>query len=155
MTTTSGIDLRRLIADAERDGVQKLVVGAVVHRGGEILVLRRSGDDAFMPGIEELPSGGVEPGEDLLTALRRELGEEIGWTGPFVLDPGFVTNFDYVSGSGRKARQYTFGIAHYERPIILSAEHTGYRWLASADVDDSDLTDETAQTIRDWGAAVL
>ncbi|WP_211258896.1 NUDIX domain-containing protein [Spirillospora albida] len=150
MTTTQGIDFRGLVDDADRDGVEKLVVGAVVHTGGRVLILRRSGDDTFLPGIEELPSGGVEPGEDLLTALRRELTEEIGWTGRPVLDPGFVARFDYTSGSGRRARQYTFGLAYHQQPITLSAEHTTYRWLAPVDVDGSDITDETAQTIRDW-----
>lgn len=144
------MDVRQLQADADHDDVAKLVVGAVVHIGGRVLILRRSIDDAFMAGIEELPSGGVEPGEDLLAALERELAEEIGWTGPLVLDPGFVTHFDYVSGSGRRARQYTFGLAHDGSPIVLSAEHTGYRWLEPCEVAGSDVTAETARTIRDW-----
>ncbi|XRQ10012.1 NUDIX domain-containing protein, partial [Actinomadura welshii] len=62
---------------------------------------------------------------------------------------GFVTQFDYASGSGRKARQYTFGLAHHGRPIILSSEHTAFRWLHPADLNDSDVTDETARAIRD------
>ncbi|NED53759.1 NUDIX domain-containing protein, partial [Micromonospora aurantiaca] len=52
--------------------------------GGRVLILRRSVDDPFMAGIEELPSGGVEPGEDLIAALGRELAEEIGWAGQLV-----------------------------------------------------------------------
>ncbi|TDC17574.1 NUDIX domain-containing protein [Actinomadura bangladeshensis] len=147
------MDVWQLQADADRDGVAKLVVGAVVHISGRVLILRRSINDAFMSGIEELPSGGVEPGEDLLAALRRELAEEIGWTGPLVLDPGFVAHFDYVSGSGRKARQYTFGLAHDGSPIVLSTEHTGYRWLDPHGVADSDVTAETARTIREWAEA--
>lgn len=150
--TALGIDLQRLLDDADHDGIAKLVVGAVVHRGGQVLILRRSNDDEFLPGIEEVPSGGVEPGEDLLTALRRELAEEIGWTGPLTVDRGFVTLFDYLSGSGRKARQYTFGLAHNGQPITLSAEHTTHRWLTPADVTGSDVTGETAQAIRDWAA---
>ncbi|RSN70205.1 hypothetical protein DMH08_06555 [Actinomadura sp. WAC 06369] len=139
-------------ADADRDGIAKLVVGAIVHTDGRVLILRRSAEDAFMAGIEELPSGGVEPGEDLLTALERELAEEIGWTGPLILDPGVVAHFDYISGSGRKARQYTFGLAHHGRPITLSSEHTAHRWLHPADLNDSEVTHETARTIRDWAA---
>jgi 8-oxo-dGTP diphosphatase len=153
VTTASGLDIQQLHADADRDGITKLVVGAIVHADGRVLILRRSAEDAFMAAIEELPSGGVEPGENLLTALERELAEEIGWTGPLTLDPGFVTHFDYISGSGRKARQYTFGLAYHGRPIVLSAEHTAHRWLSPAKLTDSDVTDETAQAIRVWTAS--
>ena len=153
VTTIWGIDFQGMLDGADLDGIQKFVVGAVVHTGGQVLILRRSNDDMFLPGIEELPSGGVEPGEDLLTALRRELAEEIGWSGPLTLDRGFVTCFDYTSGSGRKARQYTFGLAHDGQPIHLSAEHIGHRWLAPSALDDSDVTDETAQAICNWAEA--
>lgn len=153
MTTASGLDIQRLHADAERDGITKLVVGAIVHVDDQVLILRRSAEDAFMAGIEELPSGGVEPGENLLTALERELAEEIGWPGPLTLDPGFVTHFDYISGSGRKARQYSFGVPHHGQPIVLSTEHTAYRWLHPADLTDSDVTAETARVILDWIAS--
>lgn len=143
-------DLQRLLDDADRDGITKLVVGAIVHSAGRVLILRRSATDPFMPGIEELPSGGVEDGEDLLTALSRELAEEIGWADVPQSDPGFVGSFDYVSGSGRKARQYTFVLTHDAAAITLSSEHTGHRWIDPADLDDTDLTSETADTIRDW-----
>ncbi|WP_277304126.1 NUDIX domain-containing protein [Spongiactinospora sp. TRM90649] len=98
------IRLELLIDDARRDGIGELVVGAVVHSGGRVLILRRSADD-FMGGIEELPSGGVEAGGDLLRALGRELAEEIGRRHPPAVDPGFVATFDYTSGSGRSARR--------------------------------------------------
>lgn len=152
MTVIRDINLQALLDDAVRDGITKLVVGAIVHSGGHALILRRSKGDAFLPGIEELPSGGVEPGEDLLTALSRELAEEIGWEGPLDFDTGFVAYFDYLSGSGRQARQYTFGVAHNDQPITLSAEHADWRWLAPADVAGSDVTVETARTIRAWAA---
>ncbi|GGQ47102.1 NUDIX domain-containing protein [Spirillospora sp. NPDC049024] len=153
MTTASGLDIRKLHAGADRDGITKLVVGAIVHADGRVLILRRSAEDTFMAGIEELPSGGVEPGENLLTALERELAEEIGWSGPLIIDPGFVTYFDYISGSGRRARQYTFGVPHQGQPVVLSTEHTAYRWLRPADLTDSDVTAETARAIRDLTAS--
>ncbi len=49
-------------------------VAAVVRdHGGRVLLHRRRVTDGWAP-----PSGAVEPGEDLLAALRRELREETG-----------------------------------------------------------------------------
>lgn len=142
--------LEPLLDSAGREGIGKFVVGAVIHSAGQVLILRRSTSDSYLPGIEELPSGGVEPGEDLMTALARELGEEIGWMGPLSTDPGFVATFDYVTGSGRRARQYTFSVAYRGQSIALSAEHTSHRWIHPVEAGDSDLTVESAQTIREW-----
>jgi 8-oxo-dGTP diphosphatase len=146
-------DLQQLTGDAARDGIRKLVAGAIVHHAGQVLILRRSPADPFMPGIEELPSGGVDDGEDLLTALRRELAEEIGLTGQLTVDPDFAVSFDYLSGSGRKTRQHTFAVPHNGHGIRLSPEHVAFRWIEPNGLADSDLTRETTQTIRDWAAA--
>lgn len=153
VTTPPSIDILQLHNDADRDGITRLVAGAILHADGRVLVLRRSAEDDFMAGIEELPSGAVEPGENLLTALERELTEEIAWSGALTLDPGFVTHFDYISGSGRKTRQYIFAVPHQGQPIALSREHTAYRWLHPTDLTDSDVTPETAQAIRAWAAS--
>lgn len=129
------------------------MVGAVVYRDERVLILRRSSGDDFLPGIEELPSGGVDDGEDLRSALARELAEEIGWSGPLVRDRDFVAAFDYVSGSGRKARQFTLALPGNASPIVLSDEHDSYRWITPDELPDSDLTDETAEAVHDWAAS--
>ncbi len=50
------------------------VVGAVIRDGeGRLLTVRKRGTSRFM-----LPGGKREPGEDDLTALARELREELG-----------------------------------------------------------------------------
>ena len=146
--------IEQLTGEAGRDAITKLVVGAIVHSGGQVLIVRRSDTDPFMPGIEELPSGGVDHGEDLLDALARELAEEIGWTGASRAGPAFAGTFDYLSGSGRKTRQFTFALAHDGTPITLSGEHTAHRWIDPADLNETGLTDETAQTIRNWATGL-
>jgi 8-oxo-dGTP diphosphatase len=55
----------------------KTVVAAVIVRDSHVLVCQRKRGGAF-PLMWEFPGGKVEPGEDLQTALVRELAEELG-----------------------------------------------------------------------------
>ena len=55
-----------------------LAVSAVIIRGAEFLVVRRARPP--MEGLFTLPGGGVECGESLIDAVRREVFEETGLT---------------------------------------------------------------------------
>lgn len=122
--------LGRLVDEAELDDVAQLVVDAVVEDDGRVLLLKRPVDD-FMGGIFELPSGKVEPGEDLRTALTREVEEE---TGPKVtVASAYLGSFDYASGSGKKSRQFNFVVVvDAAEPVVLQ-EHAEYRWVPIED----------------------
>ena len=62
---------------------------------GEILVVKETGRDWW-----DLPGGGMDHGEDIKTALARELKEEVNLTGDFtyriidVKDPGYIGEHD-------------------------------------------------------------
>jgi 8-oxo-dGTP diphosphatase len=56
---------------------RKLVVAALIHDGGRVLMSKRRPDQA-MPDLWEFPGGKVEPGEAPTTALAREVREELG-----------------------------------------------------------------------------
>lgn len=53
------------------------VVAAVVSRGNDLLICRRSRDKRYA-GLWEFPGGKCEPGESIGVAARRELREELG-----------------------------------------------------------------------------
>jgi mutator protein MutT len=117
--------LERLSAEAEKDSVQQLVVGAVVQHDGKVLLLKRPDDD-FMGGIFELPSGKVEPGEALDVALIREVKEETGLDVAGIRE--YLGHFDYQSGSGKKSRQFNFAVdVSASEPVVLQ-EHDSYLW---------------------------
>lgn len=120
-------DLAHFIGEADDDGIQQLVVGAVVGHDGQVLLLQRPGDD-FMGGILELPSGKVEANETLDAALVREVKEETG------LDVSalrvYLGSFDYLSGSGRKSRQFNFAVDVTTCGPIELREHDAYHWAA-------------------------
>lgn len=121
----------QLVASSQKDGIQKLVVGAVIHRGGKFLLLERVLYD-FMGGLVELPSGTVDVSEDLLSALVREVQEETGLTINVVL--AYLGSFDYMSGSGKKTRQFNFLVEVGSGEIKLEpAEHQRYYLVAPSD----------------------
>ena len=55
-----------------------IVVGVVQNKAGEILICKMPRNRGVFPGQWGLPGGGIEEGETVETALRRELEEEVG-----------------------------------------------------------------------------
>lgn len=62
-------------ASARKDAGRHAVVG-IIHEEGHFLVIRRS-QLVRAPGLICFPGGGIEPGEDFETAIRREFLEEL------------------------------------------------------------------------------
>lgn len=123
----SDTKLNELLAQAEKDGIQKLVVGAVIVDDGKVLFLERKADD-FMGGLVELPSGTIDEGEDLLTSLAREVKEETGLE--VVSVDGFISTFDYRSASGKKTRQFNFKVTTAGSVHLDGEEHIARHWVA-------------------------
>ena len=68
--------LNKILEDIKNDEIQKIVVGAVILiEKDSPLLLKRKSDD-FMGGLIELPSGTLEPHEDIISGLIREIKEE-------------------------------------------------------------------------------
>lgn len=135
-----------LIERGKDDGIEKNVVGAIiVNEKNQILVMSRKVDD-FMGGIDELPSGNMEKGESIFDALIREVKEETNLDLKEVLC--FINSFDYISGSGKKARQYNFLIDVNDNEIKLT-EHDEYKWMSIEEVNNnSSITDEVKYTLN-------
>ncbi|RCW44512.1 8-oxo-dGTP diphosphatase [Halopolyspora algeriensis] len=133
-------DLTRL--DAE-DGVQQQAVGAVVDHEGSVLLLQRPAEDV-RSGEWELPSGAVEPGEDLMTALRREITEETGLVVSEVL--GYLGAFDYTSDSGMHTRRHTWSVTVTGVDEVDLSEHEAHMWVGPS--DEYPISAEAAVLIR-------
>ena len=140
--------IQQLVTDSQKDGVQKLVVGAVISKNNKFLLLERVLSD-FMGGFVEIPSGTVETGEDLLTALAREVQEETGLVVISVLE--YLGSFDYRSSSGKKTRHFNFIVKVEEGEIKLNpTEHQAYYLVALSDIAFSTLniSDATKTILR-------
>ena len=116
-------DLEATLDTAARDGIEKIVVGAIISKGDRVLVLRRREDD-FLGGLDELPSGHVEDGESVPDALRREVKEETGLEVIRILR--LVGRFDYLTKSRKRARQLNFVVDVQRSSGITLSEHSTY-----------------------------
>ena len=123
--------IQQLLTDSQKDGIQKLVVGAVICKNNKFLLLERVPSDS-MGGFVGIPSGTVEAGEDLLTALAREVHEETGLIVTLVLE--YLGAFDWISSSGKRTRHFNFLVEAKGGEIKLSpSEHQAYYWVALSD----------------------
>jgi len=138
-------DFTHLIEEAIRQGIERFVVGAIIEIDKKILLLKRPEDD-FMGGIYELPSGKVEEGEDIITALYREVEEETGIKVAKIKQ--YLGFFDYNSKSGKRTRQFNFLITP-EQPFDLRLrEHDGFAWVSKNELGRYNVTDSVRELIE-------
>lgn len=57
---------------------QRTIVCPIIQNEGEYLLCKMAADRGVFPGQWALSGGGVEPGETIEAALRREIREELG-----------------------------------------------------------------------------
>ena len=91
----------------------------------------------------EFPGGKVEPGEDIATALARELHEELGIEiGPSY--PWVVRTFDYPHAL---VRLHFFRVFHW-RGELRAQEHQNFGFFSTSDLPDGPLLPATIPVLR-------
>ena len=124
-----------LIKKGKEEGIVKNVVGAIIlNEKNKVLIMSRKTDD-FMGGIDELPSGNMEQGENIYDSLIREVKEETNLD--VVNVKLYIGSFDYISGKGKKARQYNFVLDVKNTGNIILTEHDEYNWLTIEEIRKS------------------
>lgn len=118
-------------------------------------------DRGVFPGQWGLPGGGIEPGERMDYALKRELREELGIEISDI-HTAFFKDGEYNKLLPGRAAQpvymifLVFHCRHSGGRITLNEEFSEYRWVGETDLPGLDLNVETADTLRRlgaWGAA--
>ena len=136
-----------LIKKGKQEGIIKNVVGAIIfNEKNQILIMSRKTDD-FMGGIDELPSGNMEQGENIYDSLIREVKEETNLD--VVNVKSYIGSFDYISGSGKKSRQYNFVLDVKNIENIVLTEHDKYNWLTIEEIrKNSKITEEVKSILE-------
>ena len=109
------------------------VVGAAVLRTGEdgvrrVLASRRT-EPPHLAGLWEFPGGKVDPGEDDVQALHRELREEL----QVDVELGPRLGPELPIGETAVLRVYTATLVRGEPALV---DHDAHRWLAADELLD-------------------
>ena len=105
-----------------------LTADMFVLRGDRFLTLTRGAGRG--KGLEYLPGGIVDPGEDPLDAAVRETAEESGLV---VQDARVLRVWTYPTPEGFETIHATFVSRSDDGDVVLSAEHTAHRWTTVED----------------------
>ncbi|WP_436500962.1 NUDIX hydrolase [Actinokineospora sp. HUAS TT18] len=131
------MDLDGLQRRAEADGRACVVGAVIVNARDEVFLQKRAPHVRHFPGCWDIVGGHVEPGEDLRTALAREVLEETGWQLGEVLD--LVHVFDWTSGDGVPKREIDMLATvsgDLDRPRIETDKFTEFGWFTEAALRD-------------------
>ncbi len=133
-----------------------IVVPLVSNDNGDLLLCRMCDQRGVFPGQWGLPGGGIEPGEQMIEALRRELQEEVGLEVRDI-EPALFKDgtYDKTFADGSQRPIYMifllFRCLAVDPGVTLGEEHDQYAWVPSKKLADYDLNLETADTLSRLG----
>ncbi|MGO4743742.1 nucleoside triphosphatase NudI [Serratia quinivorans] len=137
---------------------QRIIVCPIIENNGEYLLCKMADDRGVFPGQWALSGGGMEPGETMEEALRREIREELGdalqithiapWT--FRDDVRIKTYPD-----GTKEPIYMlyliFDCVSANRQITFNEEFQEVAWIQPDKIGELDLNEATRITFAQKG----
>lgn len=117
-------------------GVFVIIQKQIGHEKHYLCLLRGEKLNNYPKGVYELPGGGIDEGEDLYTAINREVFEELGWDLNSINENG-VDLFATFNRQGSDSHYFCLTLNHraiHLKPRI-SDEHTGHIWLTGEQID--------------------
>lgn len=106
----------------------QIKVNIILRNGGNVLVLKRSKKDG---GFWQTITGTIEKDENLLDAARREIKEETSIK-DIKSEFGPIHYFTWKKGKD-DVIEVVFLFYTDKRKVILSEEHTKYKWLSASE----------------------
>lgn len=134
-----------------------IVVAIIQNERDDYLICRMPKDRGVFPDQWGLPGGGIEEGERMEAALRREVREELG-VGISDIKPLFFKDGQHIKSftGGRKQEVYMIFLIfscriNTDDEIKLSPEFAEYAWVRKNSLEDYNLNSATTETFRQVG----
>ena len=134
-----------------------IVVGLVWNSKNQLLFCKMNPKRGVFPGEWGFPGGGIEPGEKMEQALRRELLEELGIE-IGQIKPAFFKDclHDKTFPDGSKKKLYMIFLLFHckakSNKLTLNDEFVEYRWLSETEYNKLKLNNETKDTLEKLGS---
>ncbi|PRD12536.1 nucleoside triphosphatase NudI [Pantoea coffeiphila] len=137
---------------------QRTIVCPIIQNEGEYLLCKMAADRGVFPGQWALSGGGMEPGETMETALRREIREELGdeleiaEVRPWAFRDDIRTK-TYADGSTEEIYMIylIFDCISANRTISFNEEFQEVRWVPAEKIGELDLNEATRVTFSQKG----
>jgi len=122
-------------------------VNALIEKGNSILVLKRSLDKKYWPGLWNLPGGNVEFGEKPEKAVVREVKEETNLS--VILTGKLIDIFTYFDNKHkRETVVISYECIKPKGTIKLDVAHSEYRWVMQKNWEDLQYTPSARQALN-------
>ncbi len=127
-----------------------VIACAVFIEGDKVLLGKRSASKRNNPGGWDLIGGHVDPGEDAVVAVVREVQEEIGLT-PTQFELLEVVSKPDIK-DGVETEYHIFAVTKWEgeQPELLGDEHTELGWFPLAEIATLSSADHPYMPTLDW-----
>ncbi len=138
------------------DTWRTIVVAVIQNSAGEYLICKKPADRGVFPGQWAIPGGGIDPGERMADALRREVREEVGLEIEGI-QPLFFKDGEYpkLYPDGTQRDIYMifllFSCLAPSQEVHLGEEFEKYAWVKAADLGQYDLNEQTRDTFAHLG----
>ena len=134
-----------------------IVVPVIRSENDSVLLCKMPEDRGVFPGQWGLPGGGVEPGERIEEALKREILEELGVpllsAKPLFFKDGMHEKT--FAGEGKRLIYMVFLLYECridtQCPINLNSEFCDYAWVSPSSLSTFDLNSATRETFASLG----
>ena len=109
---------------------KQLVVSALIPEGsGRIFVQQRTLTRRLFPGCWDLVGGHVEDNEDAISALKREIREETGWTLRAIRHEMSIKTWS-DGPNDYEERQFIVDVdGDLQKPVLEADKVSGWMWV--------------------------
>ena len=120
---------------------------ALIRKGEEYLVLKRSERNDYMPLKWDIPGGIVEMGETVEQAVIREVKEETGLE--IVLNEVIYIYSNINQVPQRQDFQAVYDCLYIDGKVdINQREHETYRWIKFSEIENLDTIDFLKELVK-------